>query len=179
MRSVNNYAVRNISVHEVYPGHYVNMLYVRNTDTLMRKLVRSYAFTEGWAHYTEEMFVDQVYKGTEPHYQLGQIQDALLRICRYMTSIGLHTQNWSIDQGTKFFVENAYIEEILAQQQAIRGTFDPGYLVYSLGKLYIKQLRKDYQEKIGEKFKLKNFHNALLKYGNPPLPMVRTRMLEE
>ena len=103
MRSVNNYAVRNISVHEVYPGHYVNMLYVRNTDTLMRKLDRSYAFTEGWAHYTEEMFVNHVYEGTEPHYQLGQIQDALLRICRYMTSIGLHTQNWSIDQGTKFF----------------------------------------------------------------------------
>ena len=177
LRSNNQYLVRNISVHEVYPGHYVNSLYIRNAATLIRKMEWSYAFGEGWAHYTEELFAENIYATQFPRYRLAQIQDALLRACRYMTSIGLHTQGWSIEQGTKFFMENAYVEEVLARQQTIRGTFDPGYLLYTLGKLYIKQMREDYRKKMGENFTLKDFHDALLQYGNPPLPMVRARLL--
>ena len=177
LRSNNQYLVRNISVHEVYSGHYVNSLYIRNAATLIRKMEWSYAFGEGWAHYTEELFAENIYATQFPRYRLAQILDALLRACRYMTSIGLHTQGLSIEQGTKFFMENAYVEEVLARQQTIRGTFDPGYLLYTLGKLYIKQMREDYRKKMDENFTLKDFHDALLQYGNPPLPMVRARLL--
>ena len=177
LRSNNQFLVRNISVHEVYPGHYVNSLYIRNAATLIRKMEWSYAFGEGWAHYTEELFAENIYATQFPRYRLAQIQSALLRACCYMTSIGLHTQGWSIKQGTKFFMENAYVEEVLARQQTIRGTFDPGYLLYTLGKLYINQMREDYRKKMGENFTLKDFHDALLQYGNPPLPMVRARLL--
>ena len=107
LRSVNQYSVRNISVHEVYPGHYLNMLHLKGSATTARKLAHSYAFTEGWAHYTEELYAEHVYGDASPRYRLAQIQDALLRVCRYMTSIGLHTQGWSIEEGTKYFMENA------------------------------------------------------------------------
>ena len=123
--------------------------------------------------------MDHAYEEPVPAHRLAQIQDALLRACRYMTSIGLHTQGWSVEDGTKFFMENAYVEEVLARQQTIRGTFDPGYLLYTLGKLYIKQMREDYREKVGDQFTLKAFHDALMQYGSPPLPMVRARLLGE
>ena len=178
LRGLNQYVVRSISVHEVYPGHYVNMLHRKRSATTARKLAHSYAFTEGWAHYTEELYAEHVYGDEFPRYRLAQIRGALLRVCRYMTSIGLHTQGWSIEEGTKYFMENAYVEDVLARQQAIRGTFDPGYLFYTLGKLYIKQLRDDYQKKAGDRFNLKTFHDELLQYGNPPLPMVRARLLD-
>lgn len=177
LRGLNRYAVRNISVHEVYPGHYVDALHRQQAGRPMRKMGRSYAFGEGWAHYTEELFAERAYDEPAHPYRLAQIQDALLRVCRYMTSIGLHTQEWSIEDGTRFFVENAYVEEILARQQTIRGTFDPGYLFYTLGKLYIKQMREEYRAELGEAFTLKKFHDALFQYGSPPLPMVRARLL--
>ncbi|MCH8267498.1 MAG: DUF885 domain-containing protein [Acidobacteria bacterium] len=177
LRGMNNYTVRNTSVHEVYPGHYVNSLHIRHAATPIRKLSWSYAFGEGWAHYSEELFMDHAYEEPVPAHRLAQIQDALLRACRYMTSIGLHTQGWSVEDGTQFFMENAYVEEVLARQQSVRGTFDPGYLLYTLGKLYIKQMREDYRKKVGDQFTLKAFHDALLQYGSPPLPMVRARLL--
>ena len=118
-----------ISVHEVYPGHYVHFLRHHHAPSDISKVFGAYSFWEGWAHYSEELYMDHAYAEPVPAHRLAQIQDALLRACRYMTSIGLHTQGWSVEDGTKFFMENAYGEEVLARQQTVRGTFDPGYLL--------------------------------------------------
>jgi len=169
-----------ISIHEVYPGHFVHHLhnkYGRNLP-LVNRVATSYAFTEGWAHYTEEMVLDTDYAKGQPKLQLTQLLEALVRNCRYLCSIRMHTQGMTVDQATRFFMENAFMGELPARREALRGTFDPGYLNYTLGKLMIKKLARDYRQEKAGAFSLKEFHDRLLSYGAPALPLVREVMLE-
>jgi uncharacterized protein (DUF885 family) len=142
-------------------------------------VVSSYAFTEGWAHYAEQMMVETEYGRDLPALRLTQLLEALVRNCRYMCSLGMHTQGMSLEEATRFFMEYAYMGELPARREALRGTFDPGYLNYTLGKLMILKLREDYRREQGPQYSLKQFHDRLLSYGAPPLPLLREEMLSE
>ena len=188
-----NYYTSDItSIHEAYPGHYVQFLHLNASPaTKVEKIFGSYAFIEGWAHYCEKMMLDEGYGGptsSSPSeedvkraakYRMAQADEALLRLCRLCVSIKLHTQKMSLDEATKFFQDNCYYEEKPARQEAIRGTFDPGYLNYTLGKLQILKLRDDYKAQEGDDFSLQKFHNELLNHGMPPVRLLREIMLKD
>lgn len=176
LRHLNYTTLRNISVHECYPGHYVHMLHRRGLRSKVLKSYFSYAFTEGWAHYTEEMMVDQGLGDGDPQLRLAMLQDALLRNCRYVSSIKMHTAGWSWEDATRFFVENAFLDRLPAEREAKRGTWDPGYLNYTLGKLMIKKLRSDYLAANADAT-LREFHDVLLSLGAPPLGLAREHLL--
>ena len=192
LTSFNNYTSDIISVHEAYPGHYVQFLRLNASPaTKVEKIFGSYAFIEGWAHYCEKMLLDEGYGSAASStpseeevkkaakYRLAQAAEALLRLCRLCASIKMHTQNMTIDEATKFFEENCYYEEKPARAEAMRGTFDPGYLNYTLGKLQILKLRYDYQAQLGDEFSLLKFHNELLNHGMPPIRLLREIMLKD
>jgi uncharacterized protein (DUF885 family) len=176
LRHLNYTSLRNISVHECYPGHYVHFLHRKLIESTPLKSYYSYAFTEGWAHYTEEMMVDQGLGGGDPRLRIAMLQDALLRNARYVSSIRMHTQGWSWEDATRFFMENAFLDRLPAEREAKRGTWDPGYLNYTLGKLMIKKLRTDYFRK-NRKATVQEFHDTLLGLGAPPLGLAREHLL--
>jgi uncharacterized protein (DUF885 family) len=192
LTAFNYYTSDIVSIHEVYPGHYVQFLRLNaSSASRVEKIVGSYAFVEGWAHYCEKMMIDEGYgvaSGTTPteedakraaKYRMAQADEALLRLCRLCVSIKMHTQNMSIDEATKFFQENCYYEEKPSRSEAMRGTFDPGYLNYTLGKLQILKLRDDYKAQQGDDFSLQKFHNELLNHGMPPIRLLRELMLKD
>jgi uncharacterized protein (DUF885 family) len=170
-----------VSVHEVYPGHFVHHLHNRygRSLPLVNRVATSYAFTEGWAHYTEQMMAEGDYAIGRPTLRLTQLLEALVRNCRYLCSIWMHTQDMPVDDATRFFMDHAYMGELPARREAMRGTFDPGYLNYTLGKLMILKLRSDYRREMGTAYSLKAFHDKLLSYGAPPLPLLRQAMLRD
>ena len=175
-----NYAtLRAVSVHEAYPGHYVHYLHTKNAKSKIGTIFGAYSFWEGWAHYTEQMMIEEGYGSDEPRNVLGQLMEALLRDCRFICAIRMHTQGMSRDEAMQFFMENAYMEELPAQKEAARGTFDPMYLNYTLGKLMILKLREDYRAEKGDSFSLKQFHDTFLSFGAPPIPLVREMMLRD
>ena len=168
-----------ISVHEVYPGHFVHHLHNRygRELPLVNRVATAYSFTEGWAHYAEQMILEAGYSEGQPKLLLTQLLEALVRNCRYMCSLRMHTEGMTLDEATKFFMENAYMAELPARREALRGTFDPGYLNYTLGKLMILKLREDYQREQGGAYNLKEFHDRLLSFGGPALPLLRPALL--
>ena len=165
------------SAHEGWPGHHLHWLHYRNSPTDVLKALDAYSSWEGWAHYVEQMMVDEGFRDGDPHLRLAQLAEALLRNVRYVCAIGLHTQGMSVDQATRRFMNDAYMEELPSRKEAERGTFDPGYLLYTLGKLMVLKLREDYEREQGDAFSLKRFHNTFLSFGAPPIPLVRTIML--
>ena len=191
LTAFNFYTADVVSIHEVYPGHYVQFLRLNASPaSKVEKIFGSYAFIEGWAHYCEKMMVDEGFGGdansTDPErvkyaakYRLAQADEALLRLCRLCVSIKLHTQKMTIEEATKFFQDNCYYEEKPARSEAMRGTFDPGYLNYTLGKLEILKLRADYEAQQGKDFSLQKFHNELLNHGMPPIRLLREIMLKD
>ena len=168
-----------ISVHEVYPGHFVHHLHNRygRELPLVNRVATAYSFTEGWAHYTEQMILETGYGEGQPKLLLTQLLESLVRNCRYMCSLRMHTEGMTLNEATKFFMENAYMAELPARREALRGTFDPGYLNYTLGKLMILKLREDYQREQGGAYNLKEFHDRLLSFGGPALPLLRPILL--
>jgi len=192
LTAFNNYASDIVSIHEVYPGHYVQFLRLNASPAgKVEKIFGSYAFIEGWAHYCEQMMIEQGYgnaTGASPSeedtkraakYRMAQADEAFLRLCRLCVSIKMHTQKMSIDEATKFFQDNCYYEEKPARQEAMRGTYDPGYLNYTLGKLQILKLRDDYKAQQGDEFSLQKFHNELLNHGMPPIRLLREIMIKD
>lgn len=165
------------SVHEVWPGHFLNFLHANRADWKFGRLFVSYAFGEGWAHYTEEMMMDAGLRGGSAETRIGQLSNALLRNVRFHCAIGLHTAGMSVAECEKMFIEEAYQDEGTAKQQAARGTYDPGYLNYTLGKLMIRQLRNDWTADKGGREAWRDFHDEFLSYGGPPIPLVRTQMM--
>jgi uncharacterized protein (DUF885 family) len=165
------------SVHEVWPGHFLNFLHSNRAESIFGKLFVGYAFAEGWAHYTEEMMWDAGLGDGDPETHIGQLSNALLRDCRYLSAIGLHTKGMTVADSEKLFKEQCYQDEGNARQQAARGTYDPLYLNYTMGKLMIRKLREDWTK--GDKTKWKAFHDEFLSYGGPPIPMVRAAMMKE
>ncbi|WP_418346547.1 DUF885 domain-containing protein [Sphingorhabdus lutea] len=175
------------SVHEIWPGHFLQFLHSNRSKSIIGKLFVGYAFAEGWAHYGEEMMVEAGLNGengvADPETHVGQLTNALLRNCRYLSAIGLHARGLSVTQSQELFKNECYQDAGTAMQQAARGTYDPAYLNYTLGKLMIRKLRADWTAKQnggaqGQK-NWKAFHDEFLSYGGPPIPMVRKAMMKE
>jgi uncharacterized protein (DUF885 family) len=192
LTSFNYYTTDVVSIHEAYPGHYVQFLHLNASKANnIEKIFGSYAFIEGWAHYAEQMTLDEGFgapasptptaeeKIRAAKYRMAQADEALLRLCRLCVSIGMHTHGMSVDEGTKFFRENCYYEEKPSRSEAMRGTYDPGYLNYTLGKLEILKLREDYKAQEGANFSLQRFHDEMLKHGMPPIRLLREIMLRD
>jgi uncharacterized protein (DUF885 family) len=169
----------NVSVHEVWPGHYTQFLWVKNSATIskVRKLTGAGSNSEGWAHYSEEMVLDEGLYNNEPRYRLAQLVDALLRDSRYIVGIRMHTQGMTMDEAREFFVKEGRQVPVVGEMETKRGTGDPTYLMYTLGKLEILKLRDDYRRKSGASFSLQNFHDRFIKTGSPPVKIVRRELM--
>jgi uncharacterized protein (DUF885 family) len=186
MHSYNIGTVISTSVHEAYPGHYVQYLYSLKAPSRVRKILTANTNIEGWAHYTEQMMLDNGYgrPGTgakdereAKFLRLGQLQDALLRNARYIVGIQMHTGNMTYDQAVEFFQKEGYQPKETAAVEAKRGAGDPTYLYYTLGKLEIMKLRADLMKKQGTAFSLQKFHDQFLSQGFPPIKIIREAML--
>jgi hypothetical protein len=169
------------SAHEVWPGHFQQFLHSNRAPSPIGRLFVGYAFAEGWAHYAEEMMWEAGLSGELPggraEFRIGQINKALYRNVRLICAIGLHTQGMTVQDCEQLFVDQAFQDPGNARQQAARGTYDPGYLNYNLGKLMIRKLRDDWTESRGGRAAWGEFHDMFLSYGGPPIPLVRERML--
>ncbi len=165
------------SVHEAWPGHFVQFLYEDQAPTKVRKLLWCASNSEGWAHYCEQMMLDEGFGGRNPRHRLGQLRDALLRNARFVVGIRMHTGQMTYDQAVKFFMDEGYQSKARAESEALRGTSDPTYLVYTLGKLQILKLRADYAKLRGKEFRLGEFHDAFLRQGSVPIRVIRRAML--
>jgi uncharacterized protein (DUF885 family) len=171
LRLFNPYVVAMINVHEAWPGHYLQFLYAPQFPTKTRKLLYSGTNVEGWAHYAEQMMVDEGFGGGDPRYRLAQLQEALLRDVRYVAGIKLHTEGWTVEQAAKLFEEKAFQEPANAYEEARRGSYNPTYLYYTLGKIMIFELREQYMRE--KNASLKQFHDAFVAQGGLPIPLVR------
>jgi uncharacterized protein (DUF885 family) len=165
------------SVHEVWPGHFLQFLHANRSRSTFGRVFVGYAFAEGWAHYAEEMMWEQGLGNGDPETHVGQLSNALLRNVRYLSAIGMHARGMSVAESERMFREEGYQGEATARQQAARGTFDPEYLDYTMGKLMIRKLRDDWSASRGGRAAWKQFHDAFLAYGGPPIPLVRAAMM--
>jgi uncharacterized protein (DUF885 family) len=181
LRDFNYGALWSISIHEVFPGHFLHYQHLRQVNSKLRKsiLFSSTAIVEGWAHYCEQMMIDEGFRKNDPSVRLGQLAEALVRLCRFIVGIRLHCEDMSVEQGVRFFRDEAFLEESSARREAERGTFDPSYILYTAGKLMILKLREDYKAKAGATYSLRQFHDALLANGTVPLWLHRALMLGE
>jgi hypothetical protein len=166
-----------ISVHEVWPGHFLHYLHANRAENRVGPHFGTYTFSEGWAHYAEEMMIEAGLGEGDPEVHIGQLLNALLRNVRYLSAIGLHAEGMTVAESQAMFEEKAFQDFGNATQQAKRGTYDPGYLNYTLGKLMIMKLRDDWTAGRGGREAWKQFHDAFLDYGSPPIPLVREQML--
>lgn len=165
------------SVHEVYPGHFVQFLHANRSSSKFGQVFVGYAFAEGWAHYAEEMMYDAGLGDSSPEMHIGQLEEALLRDVRFLSAIGLHTKGMTVEESKRMFLEQGFQDEGNAEQQAERGTFDPAYLNYTMGKLMIRKLRDDWTATRGGRTAWKQCHDQFLSYGGPPIPLVRRAMM--
>jgi uncharacterized protein (DUF885 family) len=186
MEAFNIGTIISTSVHESYPGHYVQYLWTSRAPSKLRKLFYANTNVEGWAHYCEQMMLDEGYaqpgQGAKDEREskfirLGQLQDALLRDSRFVVGIQLHTGKMSFDEAKAFFVKEGFQTTKIAEIEAKRGTSDPTYLYYTLGKLQIMKLREDYQQKMGSEYSLGKFHDAFMSQGFPPIAVIRQSLL--
>ena len=170
-----------ISIHEVYPGHFLHFQHLRQVESKVRKSVffAPASFVEGWAHYCEQMMMEAGFRRNDPTIKLGQLAEALVRLARFVVCIRLHCEDMSVEQGMRFFRDEAFLEEGTARREAERGTFDPTYLVYSVGKLMMLKLRRDYKEQQAGKYSLRNFHDAVLAQGCAPFSAMRRLLLTD
>ncbi|MHA7632491.1 DUF885 domain-containing protein [Corallococcus sp. M7] len=182
MSFYNRYALPLVSIHEAYPGHYVQFLWTNRIQSKVRRLLGSGSFSEGWGLYTEQMMLDEGYGGTGPQadrLRLNQLALYLQRLARYVAGLSLHTRGMTYDQSVSLFEKEAYMTRINAEREARRGTSDPTYLVYALGKKMLMELREDAKVKWGKDFTLQRFHDAVVSHGYPPVPIVRQLLLGE
>jgi uncharacterized protein (DUF885 family) len=188
MAQFNRSVISSIVVHEAYPGHYVQFLWMHRVDDRVRKLVGAASNAEGWAHYCEQMMLDEGYgqpgvgardERESLELRLGQLQDALLRNARFIVGIRLHRGDMSFDEAVRFFVDEGYQSREVGEVETKRGTGDPTYLYYTLGKLQILKLRADVEAREGAAFNLRAFHDRFMQQGFPPLAIVRRAMLHD
>ena len=178
LRDLSYATLSSISAHEVFPGHFLHFEHLRAVSSPCRKsaFFAAGSFVEGWAHYAEQMVLDEGFERGDPEVRLGQLAEALVRLARTIVGIRLHTEDLSVEQGVRFFCEEAYLEEASARQEAERATFDPGYVLYALGRLMLLKLRADVEAVEGEGFSLPRFHDRLLGQGCLPFWMHRALM---
>lgn len=177
MTAFNRGTIVSTAIHEAYPGHYVQLLWFQRLQSKVRKLTECGSNIEGWAHYTEQMMLDEGYGSGDPELRAGQLLDALLRNCRYIVGIEMHTGNMSYEQGIQFFEKEGFMSHAYAEREAKRGTSDPTYLIYTLGKLEIMKLREDYRHKKGANFSLEQFHDEFMQQGGVPVKLIRKTMM--
>jgi uncharacterized protein (DUF885 family) len=179
LRDFNYGALWSISIHEVFPGHFLHYQHLRQVESTLRKsiLFSSTALVEGWAHYCEQMMIDEGFRKTDTSVRLGQLAESLIRLCRCIVGIRLHCEDMSVEQAVRFFREEAFLEESNARREAERGTFDPSYILYSVGKLMLMKLREDHKAQVGARFSLRTFHDTLLANGTVPIWLHRALML--
>lgn len=192
LTAFNYYTTDIVTIHEAYPGHYAQFLCLNASPaTKLEKIFNNYAFVEGWAHYAEQMMLDEGFgavtaasgspgaNSQAAKYRLAQSDEALLRICRLCVSVKMHCQGMSVEDAARFFQDNCYYEAKPAKSEAIRGTFDPEFLYYTVGKLEILKLRRDYRRQEGSAFNLQKFHDELLRHGAPPIRLLREILLKD
>jgi uncharacterized protein (DUF885 family) len=177
LQGFNRGTIISTAVHEVYPGHYTQFLWIASAPSKVRKLLGCGSNAEGWAHYTEQMMLDEGYGNGDLKLRLGQLQDALLRDARFIVGIEMHTGKMTVEEAVEYFVKEGYQVRPVAEKEAKRGTSDPTYLVYTLGKLEILKLREDYKRMKGASYTLQGFHDAFLGQGFPPVKIVRRALL--
>jgi uncharacterized protein (DUF885 family) len=177
MAAFNHGVIISTAVHETYPGHYLQGMWLDKAPSKARKLIGANTSIEGWAHYCEQMMLDEGYGNGDLTLRLGQLQDALLRNARYIVGIQMHTGKMTYEQGVDFFVKEGFQTRTNGERETKRGTSDPIYLYYTLGKLEILKLREDYKKQRGAAFTMEEFHNKFLSQGNPPIRIVRREML--
>ena len=179
LRDYNYPTLWSISIHEVYPGHFLHYQHLRRVDSKARKSIMfaPASFVEGWAHYCEQMMIEAGFGRQDQGIKLGQLAEALIRLVRFIVGIRLHAEDMSVEQGVRMFREEAYLEEASARREAERGTFDPTYMVYSAGKMMLLKLRQDYKQQQGKAFSLRSFHDTLLGQGTAPFWLHRQLML--
>ncbi|HEV2699828.1 MAG TPA: DUF885 domain-containing protein [Terriglobales bacterium] len=177
MKTFNYAEIPGTAIHEVYPGHFVQFLWIAQLPSKIRKLIYSGTNAEGWAHYCEQMMLDEGYGNGDPKLRLGQLEDALLRDARYIVGIQMQTGNMTPDEARQFFVKEGFQTPAVADVETKRGTSDPTYLMYTLGKLQILKLREDYRKMRGNDFSLQEFHDRFMQQGGVPLKIIRKAML--
>jgi uncharacterized protein (DUF885 family) len=176
LRGLNRGTILSTATHEAYPGHYVQFLWMQQVNDRVRKLIGANSNAEGWAHYCEQMILDEGFS-SDPKMRVGQLQDALLRDARYIVGIEMHTGKRTMEQGVEFFEKEGFQTHEMADRETKRGTSDPTYLYYTLGKLQILKLREDYRKMKGAQFSLAEFHDAFMRQGFPPIKIVRRALL--
>jgi hypothetical protein len=168
-----------ITIHEVWPGHFLQFLHSNRAESEIGRLFVGYGYAEGWAHYSEELMWEVGFGAGDPRLRIGQLQNALLRNVRYLVSLGLHTGGMTLAEAERMFREQAFQDAANARQQAARGTFDPAYLNYTLGKLMVRKLRDDWSAPRGGRAAWREFHDRFLAGGGPPVPLVRGYLMGE
>ncbi len=178
MRMFYNVQMENISVHEVYPGHFVHFMHVRESDReVSKQLFGSMAHVEGWAHYTEQMMLEEGFGKGDPAFKMAQLYAAIWRDCRYVASIKMHTQSMTVEEAVQLFMHYSFMAEGPSRAEVLRGCVQPGYFSYTLGKLMLLKLRHDLKARDGANFDLKAFHNECVGNGMPPVPLLRRKLL--
>jgi hypothetical protein len=167
------------TIHEVYSGHFVQGRWAERAPTRVQKAFQSYSFVEGWAHYGEQMMIDEGFGNDDPANRLAMLEGALLRNCRFAASVGMHTKGMTVEQAERRFMTDCHQDKATAHEQAVRGTFDPGYFAYTLGKLQILALREEARAALGARFSLQRFHDALLAHGSPPVALIHDTVLRD
>jgi uncharacterized protein (DUF885 family) len=167
------------TIHEVYPGHFLQGQWVKRARSRVQKILSSYSFVEGWAHYGEQVMIEEGFGAADPQSHLGQLSDALLRNCRVVVSLGVHAEKMTLAQAERRFINDCKQDKATAREQAARAAFDPGFFAYTLGKIQILALRAEAKKRLGSRFSLQRFHDALLSHGSPPVPLIRERVLRD
>jgi uncharacterized protein (DUF885 family) len=178
LRLFNRSVMNLITVHEVFPGHFLQFIYAPQFPTKTRKLLYAPSNAEGWAHYAEQMMVDEGFGSGDPRTRLAQLSEALLRDCRWVVGMREHTRGMSVEEGAKrYFTTKCFQQPANAYEEARRGAYDPTYLYYTLGKLQIYKLRADYQKAKGSRYSLRDFHDQFVRQGSIPIKLVRRILL--
>jgi hypothetical protein len=173
-----NAELRATATHEVYPGHFVQYGWIRRAPTMTQKILGSATFIEGWAHYGEQMMAEEGFSA-DPESHFGQITEAMLRDCRFIVALGVHTKGMTMEQAQKRFIEECHQTEPVAREQSTRAAFHPWYFAYTLGKLQILALRDECKTALGSGFSLQRFHDSLLSHGQGPVGLIRPRVLRD
>ncbi len=179
LKYLNRSMLENTAIHEAYPGHYLHFQHLGSVRGLATKAFWCQSMGEGWAHYCEQMMLEAGYGDGDPKLALIQKHDALLRNCRCLAAIGLHCDSMSLEQATRLFMQHGLMGRVPAEREASRGTWDPTYFNYTLGKLLILRMREELRRHWGSRFTLRRFHDQLLACGLMPLPLIREVLLSQ
>jgi len=184
LRSFNEATLADITAHEVVPGHYVHSVFMRDTPGKVRRIwiglnpfPQPSSGQDGWAHYAEQLVADEGFRSDDPRYRLAQQAEALNRICRLIAGLKLHGGEWTVEEAAQFFEREAFLTSVAARREAVRGTYDPTYGGYFLGRLALLKLRADYARVHGTAFSLREFHERVMRDGIAPWPVHRALLL--